>query len=133
MTVSRHVSSNSFTTTQSGVGILLVGTVTSFGLDGPGFEFLKVQEIFPAPKRPYWLWGPPILQSNGHHDSFPGVKRPGCAVDHSSPSSAKVKNELSYSLTPPPYACMVWTGIIQPLTIHNSVPRHHTSPGLQRR
>jgi len=79
----------------------LVGTATSFGLDGPGFEFQKEQEIFPAPKRPYWLWGPSTLQSNGHHDSFPGLKRPGRAVDHSSPSSAKVKNELSYSFTPP--------------------------------
>jgi hypothetical protein len=31
---------------------------------------------------------------------FPGVKRPGHEANHSSPSSAKVKNEWSYTSTP---------------------------------
>jgi hypothetical protein len=33
--------------------------------------------------------------------SFPGVKRPGREADHSPPSSAEVKNEWSYTSTPP--------------------------------
>jgi hypothetical protein len=59
-------------------------------MDGLEFEFLKKQEVFPIPKRPYWLWTPPTLQSNGHHEFFLGIKRPWRAVDHSSPSSAEV-------------------------------------------
>jgi len=31
----------------------------------------------------------------------PGVKRPGCGADHSSPSRAEVKNDWSYTSTPP--------------------------------
>jgi hypothetical protein len=30
-----------------------------------------------------------------------GIKRPGCEADHSSPSSAEVKNAWSYTSTPP--------------------------------
>ena len=33
--------------------------------------------------------------------SFLGVKHPGCEVNHSSPSSAKVKNEWSYTPAEP--------------------------------
>ena len=29
------------------------------------------------------LWGPPIFLLNGYRDSFPGIKRPGHEVDHS--------------------------------------------------
>jgi len=36
---------------------------------------------------------------------FPEVKRPGCEPGHSSPSSAKVKIEWSYTANPP-YAFM---------------------------
>jgi hypothetical protein len=36
-----------------------------------------------------------------YRDSFPGVKRLGGDVDHSPPYSAKVKNEWSYTATPP--------------------------------
>jgi hypothetical protein len=40
------------------------------------------------------LWGPPSLQSSGYRGSFPGVKvRSGRDSDHSSPPSAKMKNE----------------------------------------
>jgi hypothetical protein len=53
--------------------------------------------------------------SRAHPDSYPmgtrgtslGVKRPGREADHSSPSSAKVKNEWSYTSTPQ-YAFMAW-------------------------
>jgi hypothetical protein len=33
---------------------------------------------------------------------FPGGKAPGSEVDHSPPISAEVKNEWSYTSTPPP-------------------------------
>jgi hypothetical protein len=49
------------------------------------------------------------IGSGAHHASYAtgnrgfslGVKRPGCETDHSSPSSAEVKNEWSYTSTPP--------------------------------
>jgi hypothetical protein len=37
----------------------------------------------------------------GTRGSFPGVKRLGREADHSSPSNAEVKNEWSYTSTPP--------------------------------
>jgi hypothetical protein len=41
--------------------------------------------------------GPPSLLLNGHRGSFPGLKRPGRYVDHSSVFSAEVKNGWSYN------------------------------------
>jgi len=39
------------------------------------------------------------------------VKGPRREVDHSPPSNAEVKNEWSYTSTPPPpYAFKAWTG-----------------------
>ena len=35
-------------------------------------------------------WGPHRLLHNGYRVSFPGVKRPGCGVDHPAHSSAEV-------------------------------------------
>jgi hypothetical protein len=46
-----------------------------------------------SPKRPHRLWGPPSLLFNGYRRSFPVLKRPGRDVDHSPPSSVRVKNE----------------------------------------
>jgi hypothetical protein len=37
----------------------------------------------------------------GSEGCFPGERRPGCEDDHSPTSSAEVKNELSYTSTPP--------------------------------
>jgi hypothetical protein len=37
----------------------------------------------------------------GTRGSFPGVKRPGRETDHSSPSSAEVKNAWGYTSTTP--------------------------------
>jgi hypothetical protein len=39
-----------------------------------------------------------------------GVKRPGREADHSPPSSAEVKNALSYNFTPQ-YAFMAWCSV----------------------
>ena len=41
-----------------------------------------------------WIYGRGFL-NDWYRISLPGVKRPGHEVDHSSPSSAKVKNEWS--------------------------------------
>ena len=52
-------------------------------------------------KSPDRLWGPPSLLSNWYRCYFPGVKRPRRDVDHAPPSSTEVKNEWSYTSTPP--------------------------------
>jgi hypothetical protein len=46
-----------------------------------------------GPTQPPIQWGPGAL--------YLGVKRPGREADHSSPCSAGVKNEWSYTSTPP--------------------------------
>jgi hypothetical protein len=43
----------------------------------------------------------PGSYSVGTGGTFPGVKRLGREADHSSPSSAEVKNAWSYTSTPP--------------------------------
>jgi hypothetical protein len=52
-------------------------------------------------KRPDRLWGPHSLLLHGYRDYFQGVMRPGRGADHSTPSSAKIKNEWRYTSTPP--------------------------------
>ena len=56
-------------------------------------------EIFhTCPDRP---WGPPSLLYNGYRLFPGGTERPGRDADPSSPSSAVVMNEQSYTSTPP--------------------------------
>ena len=57
--------------------------------------------LFSSPKRPGRILGPRSLLFNENRDSFPGVKRPVCDADPSPPSSTEVKNEGSYTCTPP--------------------------------
>jgi hypothetical protein len=57
--------------------------------------------IFSSPKRTDRLWGPPSIIFNGFRASLPGVKWFGRGVNHSLLSSAEVKNEWSYTSTPP--------------------------------
>jgi hypothetical protein len=67
-----------------------VGKATDNGMDGRGSNPGGV-EIFRT--CPDWTWGPPSLLYNGYL-VFPGGKVwPGCAADHSSPSSAEVMEE----------------------------------------
>jgi hypothetical protein len=54
-----------------------------------------------SPKRADRLLGPLSLLLNGYRGSVPRVKWPGSEVYHSLPSSAEVKNEWSYTSTPP--------------------------------
>ena len=57
----------------------------------------KGQDIFFNSKGPERLCGAPSPLFSENRRSFPGVKTPGREVDHSSPSSAKVKKECSYT------------------------------------
>ena len=59
------------------------------------------------PKLPVRFWGPTSLLFNGWRHSFPMLKQPGRAADHSPLSSAKVKNERSYISTPPIYTLLI--------------------------
>jgi hypothetical protein len=52
-------------------------------------------------KSPDRLWGPPSLLSDWYRCYFLGIKRPRRDVDHAPPSSTEVKNEWSYTSTPP--------------------------------
>ena len=66
-----------------------VGIAADYGLYGPGSNPGE-SENFP-PSRPGL--GPPSLLYNGYR-VFPGGKvRPGCAADHSPPSSAALMEE----------------------------------------
>ena len=79
--------------------------MTISGLDNPGFESWKRQEIFFYLK-PSRLTPRPIQ---------PPVKWPGCEVDHSPPSSMEVKSGAISLL--PLYAFGVWTGTTLPLPL----------------
>ena len=70
-----------------------VGIATGYGLDSPGIESWWGRD-FPHLSRPILgPWGPPSLLYNGYR-VFPGGKvRPGCAADHSPPSSVAVMEE----------------------------------------
>jgi len=48
--------------------------------------------------RPDRPWGPSTLLYNGQRVSFPGVKRPGCDVDHPPPPIAEVKERVQLYL-----------------------------------
>jgi len=56
-----------------------------------------VDIIISSSSLPDPLWGPPILLSNGYRGLSPRIKQLGCEDDHSSPSSAEVKNTWSYT------------------------------------
>jgi hypothetical protein len=57
-------------------------------------------------KFPGRLWGPPNLLFNGYRASFPGIKRPGREVKHSSPSIAEVKLRMGGDITPASTICL---------------------------
>jgi hypothetical protein len=67
-----------------------VGIATSYGLDGPEFEFLWGRD-FPHPSRP--APGAHPASYTIRNGSFPGVKRPGRGVEHSPPLTPRLRKE----------------------------------------
>jgi hypothetical protein len=69
---------------------IAVGILTRYGLDGPGIEFLWGTR-FSAPVQT----GPGAYPAFYTMDtgSFPGVKRPGCGVDHPPRLVPRLKKE----------------------------------------
>jgi hypothetical protein len=71
-------------------------------------------EIFRScPDQP---WGPPSLLYNGYRVSFPGVKWPGCGVDHLPSSSARVKERVELYLYCPVRPSWPFLGRTLPFT-----------------
>jgi hypothetical protein len=68
---------------ESVVGVAARYGLTVLGSNSDGSEIFRT--------RPYWPWGPPSLLYNEWRVSFPGVKRPGCGINHPPPSSTEVK------------------------------------------
>jgi len=66
-----------------------------------GLNSCQSKRFFSSPEYPDQLWGPFSLLFNGYLGSLPEVKRPECEINHSSPSSAEVKNKWCYTSTSP--------------------------------
>jgi hypothetical protein len=67
------------------------------GLPGFSSPWEQVWNFFSPSPRLDRLWGPNNLLSNVHRVLTPGAKRSTSEADHSSPSSAEVKNAWSYT------------------------------------
>jgi hypothetical protein len=81
-----------------------VGVATGYGLDDRGIGVLVAigSRMFTSPYRSDRLWGPPSLLSNWYRRPFSTeIKRQWREADHSSPTSAEVKNTWIYTFTPP--------------------------------
>jgi hypothetical protein len=71
-----------------------VGTATDYRLDDRGSILGRDGRFLSFPQRPHWLWGSPSLLSNRYRGALSwGAKRSMGEADHSSPSSAEVKND----------------------------------------
>jgi hypothetical protein len=73
----------------------VVGVATSYGLDGPRFEFQKGNETFPTPEPFRPALGPPQPPIRWVPGLFPRRKAAWREADHLTPSSGDVKNEWS--------------------------------------
>ena len=69
----------------------IVSTVTMLQAGQSGFQ-IQVGAGNLSPQCPHWVWGPPSLLHKGHQGSFLGVMLPGCEINHSPQTSAKIKN-----------------------------------------
>jgi hypothetical protein len=92
----------------------VVGIATRYGLVGPGIEF-RWGRYFPHPSRP--ALGPTQPLYNGRLGR-PGVKRPGCGVDHPPPSSAEFKERVELHIYSP--FGPSWPVLVRPLPVHYS-------------
>jgi hypothetical protein len=66
-----------------------------------GSNLGRSKRFLPSPNRPDWLWDLPSFLSNGYWGFFPGSKAAGAWSWPSPRSNAEVKNEWSYTSTPP--------------------------------
>jgi hypothetical protein len=74
-----------------------VGTATRYRLDGPGIEsWCKRHFLQSIHTRP----GAHPASYTMSTRSFPGVKQPGCGIDHPTPSNTGVKERLQLYLYP---------------------------------
>ena len=69
--------------------------------EATGFESLLGQEILTSLERAVRLCFQLSLMFSGYRRSLPRVKRPRPEINHAPASSAEVKNEWSYTSTPP--------------------------------
>jgi hypothetical protein len=80
----------------------VVGIATSYGLEGPRLNPGGWRDFFSLlhyrSDRP---WGPPRFTYNAYRASFPWIKRSERGTDHSLSSTARVKNDCSYTLPSP--------------------------------
>jgi hypothetical protein len=80
-----------------------VGTSADYGLEDRvvGIRVQVMSKMFPSPRRPDRLRGPPSLQYSGYRKALSSVvKRPGRETDHSPSTSAEAKKTSTF---PPPY------------------------------
>jgi hypothetical protein len=85
------------------LALKLVGTATSYKMDGPRLEYRQGQKILSFLQPPIATLRPTQPRVQSVPQLFPLLKRPGRDVDHSSPSSTKVKNERSCASFYPAY------------------------------
>ena len=75
-----------------------VGIATRYGLDGSGIES-RWRRDFSAPVQTgSGAYPASYIMATGY---FPGVKRPGCGVDHPSRSSAEVEGRVELYICSP--------------------------------
>ena len=85
-----------------------VGIATRYRVVGPGIESQRGEIFLTCPDRP---WGLPCLLYSAYRFSFPGEKPQGRDVDHSPPSSTKVKERVElylYSRSVPSWQVTGW-------------------------
>jgi len=76
----------------------VISVVTCYGQGGRGIKH-GLGEIFGT--HPDWPWGPRSHLFDGYWLSFPGVKQSGRGINHTPPSSAKVKEGVKLYLHSP--------------------------------
>jgi hypothetical protein len=81
----------------------VVGIAIGYGLDDRwvGVRVPVGSTIFSPPIVQTGSGAHPASYTMGTGGSFPGIKRPGREVDHSTPTSAEVKKMWIYTSTPP--------------------------------
>jgi hypothetical protein len=79
---------------------------------------------------PHRVWGPPSLLYNGYRVSFPGVKRPGCGVNHTPPSGVEVQKSVQLYVYSTSGLSWLVTGRTLPLPLH--VPDMHCTQADRR-